>query len=639
MTSKSPSAVYVAEDRYRLLIDSITDYAIYLLGLDGEITSWNAGARRFKGYEESEVIGQNFSRFYTDEDRAAGLPGLALATAAEKGRFESEGWRVRKDGSRFWCHVIIDPVRSPDGQVIGFAKVTRDLSDQRAAQEELRQSQEQFRRLVLGVTDYAIYMLDPAGIITNWNAGAQRIKGYLPEEAIGRHFSMFFEEQARIAGEPEKSLATALADGRFETRAWRVRKDGSRFFASIVIDVIRDNAGALLGFAKITRDITESVEAQKALDEAKEALFQSQKMDSLGQLTGGIAHDFNNLLMVILSSLELVRRRLPEDPRITPLLNNAVQGAQRGASLTRRMLAFARRQELVLDLIDLGAMVRGMADLLQSSLGTRIQIETRFPLFLRSVRADSNQLELAVLNLAVNARDAMPNGGTLVMEAKEVRLVEPMATLNPGHYICLSLADNGTGMDAATLARATEPFFTTKGIGKGTGLGLSMVDGLAAQVGGRLIMHSRQPGGTTAELWLPVAEGEQNQPTQHSPEVQVLRHPGQTVLLVDDDPLILVSAEAMLEDLGYKVLTADSGEQALKVLERLGSAINLLITDHMMPGMLGPVLAARTLSTYPDIRVLIVSGYGEVDNSMPALPRLAKPFDQQALASALAELS
>lgn len=327
-----------AEDRYKLLIDSVVDYAIYMLSPVGEIISWNAGARRFKGYEDHEILGQSFARFYTDEDRCAGLPQKALASAAKHGKFENEGWRVRKDGSRFWCHVVIDPIRAPGGELVGFAKVTRDLTEQRVAEEALRQSEEQFRRLVLGVTDYAIYMLDPNGVITNWNAGAQRIKGYLPEEVIGKHFSIFFEPQARQSGEPQRSLRVALAEGRFENKAWRLRKDGTRFFANVVLDPIWDDNGKLLGFAKITRDITESEQAQIALDAAKEALFQSKKTEALGQLTGGVAHDFNNLLMVIISSMELIRRRLPSDNKVSPLLNNAIQAAERGASLTRRML-------------------------------------------------------------------------------------------------------------------------------------------------------------------------------------------------------------------------------------------------------------------------------------------------------------
>jgi PAS domain S-box-containing protein len=629
------------EERCKLLIDSVVDYAIYMLSPVGEVISWNAGARRFKGYEEHEILGQNFARFYTDEDRSAGLPQKALASAARHGKFENEGWRVRKDGSRFWCHVVIDPIRSTGGDLIGFAKVTRDLTEQRVAKEALRQSEEQFRRLVLGVTDYAIYMLDPDGVITNWNAGAQRIKGYLPEEVIGKHFSIFFEPQARQSGEPERSLRVALAEGRFENKAWRLRKDGTRFFANVVLDPIRDDTGQLLGFAKITRDITESEQSQIALDAAKDALFQSKKTEALGQLTGGVAHDFNNLLMVIISSMELIRRRLPSDTKLSPLLDNAIHAAERGASLTRRMLAFARRQQLSLEVFDLNEMIRGMAELLRSSLSARVLIDTRFPLFLSKVHADQNQLELAVLNLAVNARDAMPEGGTLTIEARDVFLSEKGDGLTPGAYVCLSLTDTGEGMDEATLSRATEPFFTTKGVGKGTGLGLSMAEGMAAQIGGRLKMRSQKPGGTTAELWLPAAlssteDGPVAAPTDGS---EPYEGNGQRVLLVDDDTLVLVSSLAMLEELGYRVDTATSGEQALAMLEQSGDTIDYLITDHLMPGICGPELILKARKLYPNLRALIASGYGESGADMADAPRLAKPYGHHALRQAMEALS
>ncbi len=621
-------------DRYRLLIESITDYAIYMLDVNGHVTSWNAGARRFKGYEEAEILGEHFSRFYTEEDRAAGLPRRALEIAGGEGRFEGEGLRVHKDGKRFWCHVAISAIRSANGELLGFANVTRDLTERRAAEESLRRSEQQFRLLVQGVTDYAIYMLDTTGCITNWNAGAQRIKGYRPEEVIGQHFSLFYEEQDRANGLPAKGLRTAMSEGRFESQGWRVRKDGTRFWASVVIDPIHDDAGTLIGFAKITRDITESMEAQRALKLTEQALFESQKMEALGQLTGGVAHDFNNLLMVILGSLEIARKRLPDDARITPLLNNAIQGAQRGASLTRRMLAFARRQELSLELIDLASMMRGMSDLLHSSLGSAIHIETRFPLDLPQVKADVNQLELAVLNLAVNARDAMPDGGVLTIEARQQRHAGDQSRLQPGDYVCLSLSDTGEGMDAETLARATEPFFTTKGAGKGTGLGLSMVHGLAEQMGGRLLLRSRVQGGTTAELWLPLAAQAPAQAPPKGETASPVALQAKTVLVVDDDPLVLTSTAAMLDDLGYSVRTANSGEEAL---ERLGAGgIDILVTDRAMPGMSGTELADRALALRESLPVLIVTGVIEDDGN--ALPRLPKPFDQRALSQALEAL-
>jgi len=293
--------------RYRILVEAVTDYAIYMLDPGGVVTSWNAGAQRFKGYRADEIIGRHFSEFYTEEDRLAGLPAVVLATAVREGKFEGEGWRVRKDGTRFWAHVVVDPIRNYRGELTGFAKVTRDLTERREAEEALRLSEEQFRLLVQGVTDYAIFMLSPEGIVSNWNAGAQRIKGYAPQEIIGRHFSQFYTEEDRLAGLPQRALETAIRDGRFENEGWRVRKDGTRFWSHVVIDPIRDDNGKLLGFAKITRDATERKQTQESLERAREALFQSQKMDAVGQLTGGVAHDFNNLLMAILGSLELLK--------------------------------------------------------------------------------------------------------------------------------------------------------------------------------------------------------------------------------------------------------------------------------------------------------------------------------------------
>ena len=626
------------DGRYRVLIDAVTDYAIYMLDPDGYVSSWNSGARRFKGYEEAEILGQHFSRFYTEEDRKSGLPERALETAATEGRFEGEGWRVRKDGERFWSHVIIDPIRSPNGDLLGFAKVTRDLTERKLAEQSLKQSEEQFRILVQGVTDYALYMLDPNGRITSWNLGAQRIKGYLPQEVIGQHYSLFFSEEDREKGEPQRALEIAVREGRFENQEWRIRKDGSRFWANVVIDVIRDERGELLGFAKITRDITDTVEAQRALEVAREALFQSQKMESIGRLTGGIAHDFNNLLMVVLGSLEIVRRRTKDDdPKIILLLDNAIKGAQRGVSLTQRLLAFARRQELKLETVDIATLIRGMSELLQGSLGPAITVETRFPLLLKPVTADANQLELALLNLAVNSRDAMPEGGLILISAREEQVISNNRPVKPGSYIALSLTDNGEGMDAGTQARAVEPFFTTKGIGKGTGLGLPMAQGLAEQSGGQLLLKSQKGIGTTVELWLPVANvpglaARTTKAKSSEPTVTNLF----TVLVVDDDPLVLLSAVAMLEDLGHKVFYAESGARALEIISQ-EHAIDLVITDQAMPHMTGIQLADAIKTRWPTLPILLATGFTEQMEIPVSWPRLAKPFTQELLSLAMLE--
>ncbi|KMO27776.1 MHYT domain-containing protein [Methylobacterium aquaticum] len=523
---------------------------------------------------------------------------------------------------------------------LAAAAVDRRVS-QRAAREAaaLRASEERYRLLLQSVTDYAIFMLDRDGVVANWNAGARRIKGYEAEEIVGAHFSRFYTAEDRAEGAPARALATAAENGKFEAEGWRVRRDGTRFWASVVIDAIMGDDGRLVGFAKVTRDITERLRAQAALEQAQAALAQAQKMEALGQLTGGVAHDFNNLLMAVLGSLELLRKRLPEDPRLLRLLDNAVQGAERGAALTQRMLAFARRQELKPEPVDLARLVRNMTDLLQRSIGPGVRIETRFPVGLPPALVDAHQLELALLNLVVNARDAMPEGG-LVTIAARLEHGEPAGEAAP--TLCLAVTDTGIGMDEATLARAQEPFFTTKGVGRGTGLGLSMVHGVAAQSRGRLVLRSRPGTGTTAEIWLPVA-APVTAPATGSEEAarrpssgRLL--PSQVVLVVDDDPLVLENTAAMLEDLGHRVIEARSGREALDLVRR-ARTLDLVLTDHAMPEMTGLQLAARLAAERPGLRLILATGYADLTPEEAAgLPRLAKPYDQATLARMIAHV-
>lgn len=623
------AASLTEDSRYRLLVEAVTDYAIFMLDPNGIVRSWNAGARRVKGYEPHEIIGQHFSRFYTEQDRKAGIPERALRTAAVEGRFEAEGWRVRKDGTRFWADVVIDPVFSPSGQILGYSKVTRDLTERRAAEEALRRSEERFRLLVQGVTDYAIYLLDKEGRITDWNMGAERIKGYLPHEILGQHFSVFYIEEDRIAGKPAKALATAAEVGRFESEGWRIRKDGTRFWAHAVLDAVRDPRGELVGFAKITRDVTQ----QRA---AREALLQSQKMEAIGQLTGGVAHDFNNLLAAILGSLTIARNRMTEDPRVLPLINNAIKAAERGATLTKRMLAFARKQELAPQAVGVAELVCALEELLQRTLGPSIVIENNFAEELDPVEVDANQLELSVLNLAVNARDAMPDGGTLkISAAAEEIAVGHVSGLPPGRYVRMTIGDTGEGMDEATLRQATEPFFTTKGVGKGTGLGLSMVHGFAEQSGGRLQLTSVPGAGTTATIWLPAIIRSEARPGASTP-LQIVEAPRRLrVLAVDDDALVLMNTVAMLEDLGHEVFEANSGQQALDLLGR-EEKMDVVVTDQAMPKMSGSELAEKIHETWPDMRIVLATGYSELPpGANGALARLGKPFTEHQLANIL----
>jgi PAS domain S-box-containing protein len=496
-----------------------------------------------------------------------------------------------------------------------------------------------YRLLIEAVTDYAVYLLDPLGIVTTWNPGAQRFKGYTPGEIIGQHFSRFYTEQDREAGVPARALERAKREGKFEAEGWRVRKDGSRFWAYVVIDAIRHpSSGEIVGFAKITRDLTERKEAEEKLEKAREFSLQAQKLEAIGQLTGGIAHDFNNLLTAVLGSLELLRKRLADDPRSIALLENAAQGAQRGTNLTKRMLAFARNYELNKEVIAIPDLVRGMTELLQRSLGPTFNLETRFPLILKPVEVDSNQLELALLNLTLNARDAMSDGGDIILAAREENITDTHHGLEIGKYIRISVTDTGEGMDETTLRRATEPFFTTKGIGKGTGLGLSMVHGFAEQSGGRFTLRSQKDRGTTAELWLPVAKASA-QPVAPAPAVPTKSLRPLTILAVDDDALVLMNTVGMLEDLGHTVFEAYSGKEALEILRREDS-IDLVVTDQAMPKMTGTELAKVIRSEWPDIPVLLATGYADMtQRDEIGLPKLTKPYLQHNLAAAILRMN
>ena len=393
--------------------------------------------------------------------------------------------------------------------------------------------------------------------------------------------------------------------------------------------------------AKVAERTADLERSQAARAKAEQALSQVQKMEALGNLTGGIAHDFNNLLMAVQGSLELLRERMPQEPLLLRLLDNARAGAERGSTLTRRMLAFARRQELKKERVDLRTLVDGMKELMQRTLGGTVAVETHFAPSLPAVEADPNQLESALLNLAVNARDAMDGAGTIVIVTDEIWVGVGEGPVAPGHYVRLALSDAGSGMDEATLKRAVEPFFTTKGVGKGTGLGLSMVHGLAEQLGGALILHSRVDEGTTAEIWLPAAAPLPDAPAATLPSGPSTGRCASSrtlkILTVDDDELVRATTVEMLEDLGYAVVPARSGAEALSLLET--HCVDLVITDHAMPHMTGMQLAVRLRERYPTLPVVMATGYADLPTGPQLdLPRLAKPFSQASLAEAVSRV-
>jgi signal transduction histidine kinase len=408
-----------------------------------------------------------------------------------------------------------------------------------------------------------------------------------------------------------------------------------RRVAERTAELAQANAGLELRVEERTR------EREAALAQVHEM----RKVESLGQLTGGVAHDFNNLLMAVLGNLDLLRKYLPDDPKLSRLIDGAIQGAERGAVLTKRMLAFARRQELKPETVAVPALVESMVEMLSRSLGPGIRIATDFAADVPPTRVDPNQLELALLNLALNARDAMPLGGQLTISAhRELVAAGAVPRLPPGDYVCIAERDTGHGMDEATLKRATEPFFTTKGVGRGTGLGLSMVDGLVAQSGGAMRITSQLGAGTTVELWLPVSQVERAA-TAPPPSRLSLPHPpsiedGRScrVLVVDDDPVVATGTVAMLEDLGHVATEVASGEAAWQLLCS-DEVIDLVITDHAMPGMTGTELAARIRQSWPELPIVIATGYAELpgDGGL-GLPRLSKPYRQQDLAVLVARL-
>ena len=509
---------------------------------------------------------------------------------------------------------------------------------------KLEESERRFRMLVEGVTDYAIYMLDPTGTVVNWNPGAQRIKGYEREEIIGQHFSRFYTEEDRHDRIPYQALETAARTGKYEAEGWRVRKDGTRFWASVLINAIRNSAGEVIGFAKVTRDLTE----RRATEER---LQQSQKMEGIGQLTGGVAHDFNNLLTIIIGNLEALQRHLTEEgldvTRLQRSADNAMRGARRAESLTQRLLAFSRQQPLEPKSVDLGRLVTGMSDLLRRTLGEQIAVETVLAGGLWRAHADPNQLEVAIINLAVNARDAMPTGGKLTLETANVHLDERYAAeraeVLPGQYVMLAVTDNGIGMPSEVKAKAFDPFFTTKDIGQGTGLGLSQVYGFVKQSRGHVQIYSEVGEGTTVKIYLPRHHSVATDVEEEPVRTVARGRKSETILVVEDDDDVRTYSSESLRELGYDVLEARNARTALQMLDR-HPEVAVIFTDIGLPGgMNGRQLCEEARKLRPTLKVLFTSGYarnaivhdGRLD---PGVELLTKPFTQAALGEKLRDI-
>lgn len=559
---------------------------------------------------------------------------------------------VWPDGTTHWVEISARVVLGRDGRGHRMVGVSLDITDRKLADAErdrLNQLLEQ--RVAERTTDVERLSLERQrlasmvevspdfigvtaldGSLLYLNRAGRRMVGLTDTASVTDttiHDYLLPQDRARFDAE---IMPVAARKGRWAGEfQFRHRVDDYAIVVHLDFFLIRDPvSGEPVNFATVTRDLREAKRVE-------EQLRQSQKMEAIGQLTGGVAHDFNNLLMAVVGNLDLLRRHMPESPKLLRFIDGAMQGAQRGAALTQRLLAFARRQDLQPQSVDVVELVQGMKDLLTRSIGPMIELRLEAAQEIPPAQVDPNQLELALLNLAVNARDAMPGGGTLTLSLdKSEHGRSPDERMAPGTYVVLRVSDTGAGMDDATLSRATEPFFSTKGIGKGTGLGLAMVHGLAVQSNGAFHLRSKVGKGTTAEIWLPVSTIPVHQ-TEPQPEATAETGPA-TILVVDDDALIAMSTTAMLEDLGHAAVEASSGEKALKILSS-GMQVDLVLTDYAMPGMTGADLALLIRKSHPRLPVLLATGYADLPDGLSIdVPRLTKPFTQRQLAAQVAKL-
>ncbi|HEY1506691.1 MAG TPA: PAS domain S-box protein [Stellaceae bacterium] len=603
--------------------DSIWQVSEDLLGVstfDGRFLSINPAWTALLGWTEDEIRTMHVEALRHPDDAEYSRAGrMRLAQGAPRVRQEN---RFRhKDGS--WRRISWT-MTAEQGLIY---VIGRDVTAEKAAAEKLLESERQFRLLVEGLTDYAIIMLDRNGYISKWNAGAQRIKGYTADEIIGKHFSVFYTQEDRASGVPEQALAAACEEGRYEVESWRVRQNGERFRASVVMDAIRDNGGEIVGFAKITRDITERHEAQLALQRAQEQLAQSQKIEALGQLTGGIAHDFNNMLMVVSGHAQSLKMRL-KNSRDVRAIEAIELAARRGERLTRQLLAFSRRQALNPSVIRLDDRLDAFRDVLESSARGNIGLVVDVASDIWPVAVDVPELELALVNIVVNARDAMPDGGSIDISAANVLLMggETAEELT-GDFVALKIADNGSGIPHEILSRVFEPFFTTKQVDKGTGLGLSQVYGFTRQSGGTTSIASIVGSGTTVTIYLPRSLASSD---------RVIAEPGtneeaatagsEAILLVEDNAEVKAVAGMLLQQLGYRVDAVDNAAAALDLLAE-GKNVDLVFSDVVMPGeMDGLALARRIRTDYPHIPVLLTTGYAKAASQAKGFPILRKPY-------------
>jgi PAS domain S-box-containing protein len=648
-------------EEFALLVDSVQDYAIFFLSPEGEIRSWNQGASRLMGYDEQEVLGRKFSLFYGPEDLAAEKPKRELEIAEREGRVEDEGWRIRKDGKRFWANTIITALRDYDGSLRGFAKVTRDLTARKKAEEELRQSAEIFRLLVSSVRDYAIFMLDPDGNIATWNLGAQRIKGYKPEEIIGRHFSTFYGEEDIRNRKPERELEIARAEGSVEDEGWRLRKDGTRFWANVIITAVYDARGELRGFTKVTRDITDrknAEETQRALAEQREARLLAEEERRRAEDSYRIAQEANRakdeFLMTLSHELRTPMTAILGWSRMLPsmqpgdvLFDEAIASIARGAQLQARLIddildvsrIVSGKLRLAPETVDVARVVLNAVDAVSPTAAAKdIQITTSFPASLGSMVADPTRIQQVVWNLLSNAVKFTPKGGSVQVSSRRT-----------ASHVDIAVTDNGEGIDPHFLPHIFEPFRQAESpqtrVHGGLGLGLSIVRYIAEAHGGTISAESEGRGrGSTFTVTLPIRSIRSEPEPIRNPWGQPLlmreRLRGVELVLVDDDQETRKLLCGVLRAAGANVLPVDSASAALEAVDRHRPAI--VITDIAMPEMDGYALtrALRAREYGSSLKIVVLSAFpSRADEASGFDGWLSKPIDPFQLVEEIAKIA
>ncbi|HEX8254527.1 MAG TPA: PAS domain S-box protein [Thermoanaerobaculia bacterium] len=587
-------------EEFALLLDAVQDYAIFLLGPEGDIRTWNRGAERMFGYGEKEVVGRHFQLFYEPEN--ADKPRRELEIATAEGRVEDEGWRLKKDGSRFWADTVITVLRHDDGRVRGFAKVTRDVTSRRQAEEELRQSAEVFQLLVSAVRDYAIFMLDPNGNVATWNSGAQQIKHYAPEEIIGRHFSAFYTEEDILAGKPERKLEIARTQGVVEDEGWRVRKDGTRFWANVVITAVRDARGELRGFAKVTRDITErkrAEETQRALLEQREARLIAEEERRRAEASFRAAqeanrakdeflmtlsHELRTPMTSILGWSRLLPTMSPDDPVFAEAVQSISTGAQLQARLIEDILDVSRivagKLRLTPEPVDVATAIAHAIDAVKATAAAKeITVTTSVDPSAGTIVADPTRIQQVIWNLLANAVKFTKSGGEVRISARRT-----------ASQVQIAVADNGEGIDPRFLPHVFEPFRQAENpqtrVHGGLGLGLSIVRYIAEAHGGTITAESEGRGqGATFTLTLPVRAVLAGAGPSRNLLGEAFRGrdrlQGIEIMLVDDDQETRKMVTAVLRSAGASVLPLDSATAAFDAIEQRRP--HIVITDIAMP--------------------------------------------------------